>query len=111
MRTIKQLIREAMMEEEMNKPDIYIYKVKYDDNNAIARLKVKFTKPSLSKEFNLSRDLIVSMLNTGKLSIKTRIYKNGKWIDGDDVSLYGDKFITTDGNGKKTDNLGNLPKF
>ena len=51
------------------------------------------------------------MLNTGKLSIKTRIYKNGKWIDGDDVSLYGDKFITTDGNGKKTDNLGNLPKF
>lgn len=32
MRTVKQLIQEAMMEKEMNNPDIYIYEVQYDED-------------------------------------------------------------------------------
>ena len=94
----------------MNKADIYIYKVKYDeDHNVISSVKVKFT--SDDSWFNLSRKLIVSLLKTEKLSIKTRIKKNDKWTTGDDVVLYNDEFITTAGNKRKSDNLENLPEF
>ncbi|HDR0626031.1 TPA: DUF3892 domain-containing protein [Pasteurella multocida] len=110
MRTVKQLIREAMMEEEMNKPDIYIYEVQYDeDKRAISHVKVEFT--SDSSTFKLSRKLIVSLLKTEKLSIKTGTKRHGKWVTGDDVVLYDDKFITTAGNGRRSDNLENLPEF
>ena len=99
-----------MMEKEINKPDIYIYKVKYDeDRNVISSVKVKFT--SDGSMFSLSRELIVSLLKTEKLSIKTRIQKNDKWVTGDDVVLYDDEFITTAGNGRRSDNLENLPEF
>ena len=99
-----------MMEKEINKPDIYIYKVKYDeDRNVISSVKVKFT--SDGSMFSLSRELIVSLLKTEKLSIKTRIQKNDKWVTGDDVVLYDDEFITTAGNDRRSDNLENLPEF
>lgn len=98
------------MEKEINKPDIYIYKVKYDeDRNVISSVKVKFT--SDGSMFSLSRELIVSLLKTEKLSIKTRIQKNDKWVTGDDVVLYDDEFITTAGNDRRSDNLENLPEF
>ena len=94
----------------MNKADIYIYKVKYDeDRNVISRVKVEFT--SDGSMFNLPRKLIVSLLKTEKLSIKTGTKKNSTWITGDDVVLYNDKFITTAGNKRKSDNLENLPEF
>ena len=94
----------------MNKADIYIYKVKYDeDRNVISSVKVKFTSDGSC--FNLSRKLIVALLKTEKLSIKTRIQKNDKWVTGDDVVLYDDEFITTAGNGRRSDNLENLPEF
>ena len=95
----------------MNKADIYIYKVKYDENsNAISQVKIAFTT-DLSLQFNVSRKLIVALLKTEKLSIKTRIQKNDKWVTGDDVVLYYNEFITTAGNGRRSDNLENLPEF
>ncbi|MFZ7235456.1 DUF3892 domain-containing protein, partial [Avibacterium gallinarum] len=98
-------------EKEMNKADIYIYKVKYDeDGNAISQVKIAFTT-DLSQKLNVSRKLIVALLKTEKLSIKTRIQKNDKWVTGDDVVLYDDEFITTAGNGRRSDNLENLPEF
>ena len=110
MTRIKQLMQKIMMEKEINKPDIYIYKVKYDeDRNVISSVKVKFT--SDGSMFSLSRELIVSLLKTEKLSIKTRIQKNDKWVTGDDVVLYDDEFITTAGNDRRSDNLENLPEF
>lgn len=111
MRTIKQFMQEAMMEKEMNKADIYIYKVKYDeDGNAISQVRIAFTT-NLSQKFNVPRELIVGLLKTEKLSIKTRIKKNDKWVTGDDVVLYDNEFITTAGNGRRSDNLENLPEF
>lgn len=111
MTTVKQLIQEVMMEKEINKADIYIYKVKYDENsNAISQVKIAFTT-DLSQEFNVSRELIVSLLKTEKLSIKTCIQRNDQWLTGDDVVLYDNEFITTAGNGRRTDNLENLPEF
>jgi len=110
MTRIKQLMQKIMIEKEINKPDIYIYKVKYDeDRNVISSVKVKFT--SDGSMFSLSRELIVSLLKTEKLSIKTGTKKNGTWITGDDVVLYNDEFITTAGNKRKSDNLENLPEF
>ena len=95
----------------MNKADIYIYKVKYDENsNAISQVKIAFTT-DLSLQFNVSRKLIVALLKTEKLSIETRIQKNDKWVTGDDVVLYDNEFITTAGNGRRSDNLENLPEF
>jgi hypothetical protein len=98
-------------EKEMNKADIYIYKVKYDeDGNAISQVKIAFTT-DLSQKFNVPRKMIVALLKTEKLSIKTCIQKNDKWVTGDDVVLYDDEFITTAGNGRRSDNLENLPEF
>lgn len=109
-RTVKQLIQEVIREEKMNKADIYIYKVQYDeDKNSISRVRVEFT--SDGSTFNLSRALIVSLLKTEKLSIKTGTKRNGKWVTGDDVVLYDDEFITTAGNKRRSDNLENLPEF
>ena len=111
MRTIKQFMQEAMMEKEMNKADIYIYKVKYDEEgNAISQVRIAFTT-NLSQKCNVPRELIVGLLKTEKLSIKTRIKKNDKWVTGDDVVLYDNEFITTAGNGRRSDNLENLPEF
>ena len=111
MTRIKQLMQKIMMEKEINKPDINIYKVKYDeDGNAISQVKIAFTT-DLSQKFNVSRKLIVALLKTEKLSIKTCIQKNDKWVTGDDVVLYDDEFITTAGNGRRSDNLENLPEF
>ncbi|HDR1062874.1 DUF3892 domain-containing protein [Pasteurella multocida] len=94
----------------MNKPDIYIYKVQYDeDKRAISHVKAEFT--SDSSTFKMPRELIVSLLKTKKLSIKTGTKRHGKWITGDDVVLYNDEFITTAGNSRKSDNLENLPEF
>ncbi|PNL93550.1 DUF3892 domain-containing protein [Aggregatibacter aphrophilus] len=110
MKRLNEFLEEVIREEKMNKADIYIYKVKYDeDRNVISRVKVEFT--SDGSMFNLPRKLIVSLLKTEKLSIKTGTKKNSTWITGDDVVLYNDKFITTAGNKRKSDNLENLPEF
>lgn len=105
MRKISTLLNEVNEE----KADIYICEVKYE-GNAISQVKVKFQKSTLAKTFELPIAFIVALLKTEKLSIKTLIKDGSRWITGDDVILY-DKFITTDGNGKETDNLGNLPRF
>lgn len=111
MGTLRQFIRQAMMEEKMNKADIYIYKVRYDENsNVISEVKIAFAS-NLAQKLTVERELIVGLLKTGKLSIKTRINKDNKWIVGDDVVLYADEFITTAGNSKRFDNLENLPEF
>lgn len=98
--------------------DIYICKVHYckvhySDDNTISKVKVKFRKLKYCEEFELPTPFIIGLLKTEKLSIKTLIYNNNPIIgtEGDNVTLYGDKFITTDGNGKETDNLENLPRF
>ncbi|MCW9717492.1 hypothetical protein [Avibacterium sp. 21-599] len=63
MRIFRQFMEQAMMEEKMNKADIYIYKVQYDeDKNSISGVKGEFT--SDGSTFNLSRALIVSLLKT-----------------------------------------------
>ncbi|PIY89580.1 MAG: DUF3892 domain-containing protein [Nitrosopumilales archaeon CG_4_10_14_0_8_um_filter_34_8] len=60
-----------------------------------------------------TRGQIVTAIGNGYTYV-TATYADNKWSKGDRVIRYnleGEYFIRTDGNKKKSDNLGRLPKF
>lgn len=60
-----------------------------------------------------SRKFIVELIETGYITFET-ISKNknsNTWKTGAEVYIVDKKYITTEPNGTKRDNLGNLPTF
>ena len=43
--------------------------------------------------------------------VKTKYYRNGRWIVGEDVHVVEHAYLRTDANNIKADNLENLPEF
>lgn len=63
---------------------------------------------------DISRSTVVSRIEGGNTFVTIIKTTDGKWKRGEDVRIIkvdGEKFIRTDANARKADNLGNLPRF
>lgn len=99
--------------------DFYITGVRFRDSGEIDKLKVRLRNQPIKNELTLEderiveRLFIVDLLKTKKISFYTATFnkKTNKYSSGDEVVLYGNKFITTAGNATQKDNLESLPVF
>lgn len=92
--------------------DYMISAVCYDEEGdrivKVEQYKTKYGEPTRVK-----RRRVVRNLEKGKTYVTAR-KDNGNWKKGEDVHIVkvgGEKFIRTDRNKKKSDNLGDLPEF
>jgi hypothetical protein len=96
--------------------DYLISKVQYNDREThiIKVLAHPDNGDKVGAGSEITRQRVVSLLDGG--STFMTIYKNadGKWKEGADVraiTVDGEKYIRTDADGIKKDNLGMLPRF
>lgn len=54
---------------------------------------------------------MINFINQNPNCTKTKYYKNGTWYTGEDVHVVDNRYLRTDSNNIKADNLGNLPRF
>ncbi len=97
--------------------DFYITGVSYDKNNIIDEVEIRLRlfpitgKHQVEGRRIVSRNFIYDLLRTKKLVIYTATFRDEKWKKGDEVIIYGDRYITTAGNIVTRDNLENLPEL
>ncbi|MEX5606809.1 DUF3892 domain-containing protein [Pseudomonas protegens] len=60
----------------------------------------------------VSRAFVADLIRLGKATFQTRtLNAKGTWDKGSEVSVIEERFLTTQPNHKKRDNLGELPEF
>lgn len=98
--------------------DYGIYEVHYDDDHSnIEQVHAKLIQDNkASGEYALSKDEVVSKIEDNTKIITLIKGKNGSsnWFIGAEVSVIeidNKKFIKTEPNNKKEDNLGELPEY
>ncbi|MBD3285585.1 DUF3892 domain-containing protein [candidate division WOR-3 bacterium] len=98
--------------------DYLISAVRYDENHERI-VKVRYCLHQedgiRATEYEISRSTVVSRIENGYTFITVFLDKDEKvWRKGSEVHIItvdGEKFIRTDTNAKKADNLENLPEF
>ena len=91
-------------------------KRKSDDPKRIIQVEIRNIAPTVGAPQTWTRQQVVDAIETYKKRIIT-IYKkpgSGSWTEGEDVlvvTIDGVKYIRTDANKVKEDNLGSLPDF
>lgn len=87
----------------------YVKKVRRNDDGQIVRVK---TSKDLESRPNkvIKRKKVVKHVKKGK-DVRTAYLKNGRWTEGDKLKLHDEKWLRTEGNNKKRDNLGSLKSF
>ncbi|NLI90727.1 MAG: DUF3892 domain-containing protein [Peptococcaceae bacterium] len=99
--------------------DYYICAVHYENANNeryISKVKITF---NLTTEINTAYEKtkfeVVSDIESLKKKVKTKYKSNNTWHEGEDVRVVngdsGYKYLRTDSNNIKKDNLGNLPEY
>ncbi|OCG08882.1 hypothetical protein A9G13_02130 [Gilliamella sp. wkB178] len=90
------------------------------DNGKISLVKVRNVYnlgANIGSEKKVPRKFIVDLLKLKNKNKHIIFYTStfdemeDGWNLGDEVTLYNDEFITTNGNRTTKDNLGNLPEF
>ncbi len=97
-------------------PDWWISAVRYDDDHSrIVQVKAyPVVNGALGVETLQTREAVVANIDAGKSYVTMYKGADGKWKRGAEVAVVlieGEKFIRTDANKVKKDNLGNLPEF
>lgn len=93
---------------------VYIDAVHYEKDaygyEYIARL--KWTN-ELSKQATgeCTKSGMISFINNNPNSTKTKYYRYGRWMVGEDVRVVDGQYLRTDANNIKEDNLGSLPRY
>jgi hypothetical protein len=96
--------------------DFVITKVKYNrDHTQIVEVEVRTdTGESISNDpRRMARQDVVLAILQGTTFV-TAYLREGKWQKGEDVrgvTIHGERFIRTDNNSVKADNLGSLPEY
>lgn len=106
------------IEEEIFVAEYGIYEVHYDeDHSSIEEVHAKLIQDSkASGEYALSKDEVVNKIENN-YKVVTLLKKDdgsGNWIIGAEVLVSvidGQKYIKTEPNDKKEDNLGELPEY
>lgn len=93
--------------------DFYIIAIKMDAGNQhIEYVKTNQNGKLISDSTINSRQFIAELINKNLATFQTAIQdRNGDWRSGAIVRVIDSIYLTTDPNGTKRDNLGNLPKF
>jgi hypothetical protein len=89
--------------------EYYVKKVRRNDNGQIVQVKTSKELESRPSKV-MKRKKVVKHLKKGK-DIKTAYLKDGRWTEGDQLKLHNDKWLRTEGNTEKRDNLGSLRSF
>lgn len=93
---------------------VYIDGVRYgtDEHGCEVISRLRWTKEFDSLGTNYStKDAFIDFIDNKNGKAKTKYQKNGVWCEGEDVRAVDGKYLSTDANNTKADNLGNLPKF
>jgi len=93
----------------MSDPKYYVKKVRRNDNGQITKVKTSKKLEGRADKV-LKRKKVVKHIKKGK-DIRTAYLKEGRWTEGDKMKLHDDKWLRTEGNNKKRDNLGSLKSF
>jgi hypothetical protein len=96
--------------------DFVIARVKYNrEHTAIAEVETRTdTGETIAADVRrVSRQDVVASILRGTTFV-TAYVREGTWQKGEDVGLvtiHGERFIRTDSNAVRADNLGNLPEY
>ena len=96
--------------------DYGISEVRYDlaENHIVAVMCHEDTGDSIAAGVEITRATVVTRIESGKTFVTIRKNSEGKYVRGEDVRVVeidGAKYIRTDANKTKADNLGTLPRF
>ncbi|MDD3269060.1 MAG: DUF3892 domain-containing protein [Syntrophomonadaceae bacterium] len=96
--------------------DYGIYEVRYDsDHSKIEEVHAyKIENNSTNGSYTFSRDAIISKIEANYKVVTITKKSDGNWQIGADVIVYkvdNEKFIKTEANNTKKDNLGELPEY
>ena len=93
---------------------VYIDAVHYEqDSNGFEYIaKMKWTNTlSLSATNECTKSQMIDFVNNNPNCTKTKYYRNGRWVEGEDVHVVDNRYLRTDANNIKADNLGSLPRY
>ena len=54
---------------------------------------------------------MIDFINHNPNCTKTKYYRYGQWVAGEDVRVVDNSYLRTDANNIKADNLGSLPRY
>lgn len=102
----------------MPNPDYVITQVSYDGDHSrithVKRAEYDQDNNSFGSRSNVSRQNVVDSIEDGNQHYTVPPDGDGGYTWGDEVEIIRidkEKFLRTDGNDVKEDNLGNLPEF
>ena len=58
-----------------------------------------------------TKSQMISFINNNPNVTKTKYYRYGSWVVGEDVRVVDNRYLRTDANNIKADNLGELPRY
>ena len=94
---------------------VYIDKVHYATDsygNELYIEKMKWTNDLNSDAVNeCTKQQMIDFINKNPNCTKTKFYRNWRWIVGEDVRVVDNRYLRTDSNSIKADNLGELPRY
>lgn len=94
---------------------VYIDKVHYATDsygNELYIEKMKWTNDLNTNAVNeCTKQQMIDFINENPDCTKTKFYRNYRWTVGEDVRVVDNRYLRTDSNGRKADNLGNLPRY
>lgn len=94
---------------------VYIDKVHYATDsygNELYIEKMKWTNDLNANAVNeCTKQQMIDFINKNPDCTKTKFYRNYRWVVGEDVRVVDNRYLRTDSNGRKADNLGDLPRY
>ena len=94
---------------------VYIDKVHYEkdsNGNELYISKMKWTNVlSQSATKECTKAELISYINQYSGQVRTKYYKYGIWWNGEEIHVVDNKYLRTDSNNIRADNLGNLPRY
>ena len=74
--------------------------------------KMKWTNDLYSQATDeCTKSQMISFINNNPNVTKTKYYRYGSWVVGEDVRVVDNRYLRTDANNIKADNLGELPRY
>jgi len=93
---------------------VYIDSVHYEQdrygNEYIAKL--KWTNSLwITADKECTKSQMIDFVTKNPNSTKTKYFRYGRWVEGEDVCVVDGAYLRTDSNGIKADNLSSLPRY
>ena len=93
---------------------VYIDAVHYEQDSYgyeyIAKMKWTNTLSQQAVK-ECTKSQLIDFVNNNPNRTKTKYYRYGRWIEGEDVRVVDNRYLRTDANNIKADNLGSLPRY